>query len=83
MSSGDASLVVTSTMAVGTHDLVAEYAGSGIFRSSQGDLVETITPDTAVDASGVGVTPSKFTPSSTAIETSSVPAALAMSRSRW
>ena len=59
---GDTTLVVKTSLALGSHDLVAEYAGSGVFRSSQAGLAETVVLDQAVDAVSLGVSAATFYP---------------------
>lgn len=58
-----ATLVVTTTLSVGTHILRAEYSGHGsVEASSSPDLSQSILADLAVDAGGFRVTPSTFYP---------------------
>jgi hypothetical protein len=59
---GDTTLVVTTSLTLGSHDLVAEYIGSGVFRSSQTDVAETVVLDQAVDATSLGVSTTTFYP---------------------
>ena len=62
MTAGDATLVVTTTLAAGEHRLVAEYGGCDGFSTSSRELVQQVVPDVAVDAGGFALTPSTFYP---------------------
>jgi hypothetical protein len=59
---GDTTLVVKASLSLGSHDLVAEYVGSGIFRSSRAGMTEAVVLDQAVDATSLGVSPATFYP---------------------
>ena len=55
-------LAVTTTLAIGSHDLLAEYSGAGLYGASSAPLTQTIQADLAVDATGVGISASAFYP---------------------
>jgi hypothetical protein len=59
---GDTTLIVKTSLALGSHNLVAEYAGSGVFRSSQAGMTETVVLDQAVEATSLGVSATTFYP---------------------
>ncbi len=60
---GATTLVVSTTIAVGAHDLRADYSGHGSIQGSSSQvLVQSIVLDQAVDGEGFAVAPSTFYP---------------------
>ncbi len=60
---GATTLVLSTTMAVGAHDLRADYSGHGSIQASASPvLVQSVVLDQAVDADGFAVAPSTFYP---------------------
>ena len=62
VTASDLDLAVTMPFAAGTHELTATYSGHGWFDGSTGLLTQTSSPDTAVVATNLAVTPSTFYP---------------------